>query len=191
MNLRRLAGICGVAAPIVSSGLIFVAMAMSPWFSWQDYGLSALGVGPTPTPFNAGVLAGGVLYLVFTLGFARQPRSVSPAGRIARGLLIASAIGLMLVGIFNDDAGRIHDIVSVVYFAGTAAAYLLMGITGLRQGDRVQGILTFIAGCTALLVFVIVPHKKLAVPEILAATIIGAWTLSMGVQLLFGKSTQS
>jgi hypothetical membrane protein len=190
MSLRRLAGICGVAAPLVSSGLIFIAMAMSPWFSWQDYGLSALGVGPTPTPFNAGVLAGGLLYLIFAVGFARQPRSVSPAGRIARGLLIASAIGLMLVGIFNDDAGRIHDIVSVVYFTGTAAAYMLLGIDGLRQGDRESGLLTLIAGCATILVFVVVPHKKLAVPEILAATIIGTWTLSMGVNLLFGKSTQ-
>jgi hypothetical membrane protein len=51
--------------------------------------------------------------------------------------------------------------------------------------------LTLIAGCAAVLVFVVVPHQKLAVPEILAATIIGAWTLSMGVELLFGKSAQS
>jgi hypothetical protein len=33
----------------------------------------------------------------------------------------------------------------------------------------------------------LVPHKRIAVPEILAATIMGAWTFAMSVKLLVEK----
>ena len=35
----------------------------------------------------------------------------------------------------------------------------------------------------------LVPHQRYAVPEILAAVVIGAWTLSCGVKLLFEPKT--
>jgi hypothetical membrane protein len=189
-KLLRAAGWCGVASPMVSSTLIFVSIAMSPWFSWQNNGLSALGVSGTPNFFNAGIIGGGSLYLVFTLGFARWQPARSRLETVARAALIGGAIGLILVGIFNDDSGRIHDVVAATYYVATPVAYLLSGGDWLRRGERVPGILTIAAGLAALLAIAVVPHRQRAVPEILAATIIGSWTFAMSVKMLVESGGQ-
>ena len=79
----------------------------------------------------------------------------------------------------------IHSVAAVTYFLATPPAYVLFGVGMLEHGEQVPGALSLAAGLAALLMIVFVPHKRYAVPEILAAVIIGAWTLSFGVKMLF------
>jgi len=62
---------------------------------------------------------------------------------------------------------------------------VLFGVNLLERGERVPDALSIAAGLAALLMIVFVPHRRYAVPEILAAVVIGAWTLSFGVKMLF------
>jgi len=49
----RLAGLLGVLTPIFTLTLIFVSIALLPWFDWHNNALSDMGVSRTPNPFNA------------------------------------------------------------------------------------------------------------------------------------------
>lgn len=186
VRFTRLAGWCGILAPIVTFSTTFASIALSPWFSWQDNGLSALGVGPNPTPFNAGLFSGGLLDVVFAIGLLRWRGARSNGAKLAGMLLFAGAGGLALVGVFPDNAGRIHDIVSALYFLATALACGLWGVEWLRQGDRIGGMLSVAAGAATFLALTVVPHKRvaIAVPEILAATLLSSWSFSLGVKML-------
>jgi hypothetical membrane protein len=184
MRFTRLAGLAGILAPVITLTLIFVSIAMSPWFSWHDNALSDMGVSTTPNPFNAALLIGGLAYLVFVIGFVRWHRAPSLLAKIAGLLLAAGGIGLTLVAVLTEEAGRIHYAVAATYFLATPLAYELFGIDLLKRGQKVSGILTIAAGLAALVMIAFVPHKRIAVPEILAAVIIAAWTFAIGVQML-------
>ena len=163
----RLAGICGILTPILALTLIFVSIKMSPWFSWHDNALSDMGVSATPNFFNFALLSSGGLQLIFVLFGLRS--SIGP-GKLARlGLftLIFGAIALPLIGIFTEAYGRTHYYISATYFLGTPLGYIVLGSSMIRRGERVAGILSIAAGMAAILAITLVPHKRIAVPEIL------------------------
>jgi hypothetical membrane protein len=187
MTFKRLAGICGILTPTITLMLIFIAIKLSPWFSWHDNALSDLGVSATPNPFNAALLIGGGLQLVFVLGGLRSAIGPGRLARVGFWVLLIGAIALPLIGLVTEDYGRTHYYVAATYFVGTPLGYCLLGGSMIRRGDRVAGILSIAAGIAAILAIALVPHKRIAVPEILAATIMGAWTFAMSVKLLFEK----
>jgi hypothetical membrane protein len=70
-------------------------------------------------------------------------------------------------------------------------AYVLFGSEWVRQDSRIMGWLTIAAGVTAFLMITAVPHKRIAVPEILAALTMGMWTFAVGLKLLLEPNAQS
>ena len=189
MNFKRLAAICGLSTPVLTLTLIFIAIKLSPWFSWHDNALSDMGVSTPPNPFNTALMIGGALQLVFVIFGLRG--SIGP-GRLARlGLLavLIGAIALPIIGIVTEDYGRAHYYVAATYFLATPLGYMLLGSATIRRGQPVEGILSIAAGAAAILAITLVPHKRIAVPEILAAILMGAWTFAMSVKLLFEKRT--
>ena len=187
----RLAGLCGLITPVFTLTLIFMSIALSPWFSWHDNALSDMGVSATSNLFNGALLIGGLLYFVFAIGFLCWQGLRSRLAKVAAVALIAGAIGLLLIGIFTENAGRIHYYVSALYFVATPLAYVLFGIDWLRHGNKLLGLLTIAAGITALLMITAVPHKRIAVPEILAALTMGMWTFALGLKLLIEPTSKS
>ena len=188
MNAKRLAGICGLLTPTTTLTLIFISIKLSPWFSWHDNALSDLGVSATPHLFNAALLIGGALQLVFVLGGLRSSIGPERLARVGFWALLIGAIALPLIGVVTEDYGRTHYYVAATYFLATPLGYCLLGGSMIRRGDRVAGSLSMAAGIAAILAIALVPHKRIAVPEILAATIMGAWTFSVGIRLLFENS---
>ncbi len=188
-RLPRLAALCGLLTPVLTLTLIFIAIKLSPWFSWHDNALSDMGVSTPPNPFNAALLIGGALQLVFVIFGLRG--SIGP-GRLARlGFLavLIGAIALPIIGIVTEDYGRAHYYVAATYFLATPLGYMLLGSATIKRGQPVEGILSIAAGAAAILAITLVPHKRIAVPEILAAILMGAWTFAMSVKLLFEKRT--
>ena len=190
-RFTRLAGLCGILTPTITLTLIFVSIKLSPWFSWHDNALSDLGVSATPNLFNAALLIGGALQLVFVLGGLRSAIGPGRLGRMGFWAVLIGAIALPLIGIVTEDYGRAHYYVAATYFLATPLGYILLGSAAIKRGQSVEGILSVAAGIAAILAIALVPHKRIAVPEILAATIMGAWTLSMGMKLLIGSASRS
>jgi hypothetical membrane protein len=183
-RLTRLAGLAGVLTPVLTLTAIFVSIALSPWFSWHDNALSDMGVDAVAPLFNGALLVGGSLYFVFAIGFLRWHGLHSKLAKTAAIAMIVGALGLFLIGVFTEDAGRIHYYVSATYFLATPLAYALWGSDWIRRGAKLMGWLSIAAGLTAFLMIAAVPHKRIAVPEILAALTMGMWTFAMGLKML-------
>lgn len=187
--LTKLAGLAGILAPALTLTLIFVSIALSPWFDWHTDALSDMGVSTVAPLFNSTLLIGGAVYLVFGFGFIRWHGVASVVAKIAALLMLLGGVGLALIGVFPEDAGRIHYVVAVTYFIATPLAYALFGLDLLTRGEQAPGILSIVAGLGALSMIFFVPHTGWAVPEILAATVMSAWTLSFGVKMLLEGET--
>jgi len=171
--------------------LIFVSIALSPWFSWHDNALSDMGVNTVAPLFNGALLIGGLLYFVFVIGFLRWRGLASRLAKLAAIAMIVGGIGLCLIGIFTEDAGRIHYYVSATYFVATPLAYILLGSDWVRHDAKLIGWLTIAAGITAFLMIAAVPHKRIAVPEILAALTMGMWTFAVSLKMLIEPDAHS
>lgn len=187
----RLAGLFGILTPVFTLTLIFISIAMSPWFSWHDNALSDMGVSATSNPFNVSLFIGSLMYFVFAIGFLRWYGLRSRLAKIAAVALVAGGVGLLSIGIFTEQAGRIHYYVSALYFLATPLAYLLFGADMLRHGKLLMGSLTIATGIVAVLMITAVPHKRIAVPEILAALTMGSWTFALGMKLLIEPAAKS
>ncbi len=185
-RFRRFCGWCGLLAPVVMAFTTFTAIARSPWFSWQENGLSALGVSDTSALFNTGLIGGGLLNILFAIGLSRGHTPRSRLTTMASGMFIIGSASLSLVGVFPDNSGRIHDVVSAIYFLATTLACVLWGLAWLRSTEKVRGILSVGAGGAALLALLIVPHHRLAtaIPSLLAATILNCWSVALAVKMI-------
>ncbi|HTP11418.1 MAG TPA: DUF998 domain-containing protein [Anaerolineae bacterium] len=187
----RLAGLAGLLTPVLTLTLIFVSIALSPWFSWHDNALSDMGVNAIAPLFNGAMLLGGLLYFVFTIGFLRWQGLRSRLAKSAAVAMIIGAIGLLSIGIFTEAAGRIHYYVSATYFLATPLAYELLGFAWVQHDNKLMGWLTIAAGITAFLMIAAVPHKRIAVPEILAALTMGTWTFTLGMKMIIEPGVRS
>ena len=179
----RIAGLCGVASPILSLGTVFLCVGISPWFNWHTNALSDIGVSRNAGLFNLALIAGGVLNGVLALGVGRW----AGRGKLARAgtmVLLTAAVALALVGVFPEDRILLHWPAAAMYFLLNPCAYALLGLAMVRQGRRLHGALTLSTGLAAFLAIWLVPHDGIAVPEIIAAVIMSSWTFAMGMELL-------
>ena len=72
IRITRIAGICGVLLPVVVFISIWFAMSDAPWFRWTHNALSDLGLeGVSAFFFNNGMIFGGILAFVFSIGLSK------------------------------------------------------------------------------------------------------------------------
>jgi hypothetical membrane protein len=182
----RLAGWCGVLGPAVSTVMLFHAIAISPWFSWQRNSLSDLagpGAGASATWFTASVILQGMAMAIAILGVWLW---VGP-GRLAAAssaVLLVSSAAVLLVGVFPKGHRGPHLAVAATYFLTAPLGLAGMGLAMWRKGRRLHGALTVSAGLAAFLSIAGVPSQGFAVSEVVAGLFVGAWTYAMGVNLL-------
>jgi hypothetical membrane protein len=180
----RFAGLCGMVAPWLSLGMIFFAVAISPWFNWHTNALSDLGVHPGAAGwFNAALILGGALTAILALGVGQWIGS-GRMGRAGATLAFIAAVALILVGVFPEHYGKLHWYAAAVYFLVTPVGYVLLGVEIWRKGQRAHGLLAVSAGLGAFLAILLVPHDGLAVPELVAALILTSRVFAMGARLV-------
>jgi hypothetical membrane protein len=180
----RIAGLCGVIAPILSFGLIFYAIGMSPWFSWQTNALSDLGVYPRPSalPFDVALISGGVLNAVLVVGTG-QWLGAGWLGRAGTVVSFVGAVALGLTGAFPENYLGLHWMSAATYFLVTPIGYALLGAEIWRRGRRAHGGAAMSAAAAAFLVMTFMPHDGLALPEVIAAILLTSRAFSMGMKL--------
>ncbi len=182
----RLAGLCGVAAPVVALSCIFLAVSLSPWFSWTANALSDLGVGGAAWVFNSGLMAGGILTMVFASGLLVAFRGRA-LGRVGAVLLFFDAVALFGIGLFSEAAGAIHGYFSVAFFVLLPLALFLLGASMVRAGSRKFGFFTLSAGILAVLPWTF-GWDGVAVPEAISALAASVWNVAQGAKLYLDKA---
>jgi hypothetical membrane protein len=185
----RLAGLCGMAGPVISSVLLFHAIAVSPWFDWHRNSLSDIGISANALWFNAAVIIQGLFSLVAVLGI----RHWMGPGRWARAgsaALLISSVALSLVGVFPKSHGGLHFAVAAAHFVLSPLGLALLGVAMRHKGLVVPAALTVSAAVAAFLSIAGLPAGGYAVPELVAGLFAQAWTYAMGVQLLLGGPPQ-
>jgi hypothetical membrane protein len=184
--LLKVAGLCGVAGPIISLLFIAIAITYSPWFDWFKNALSDLGVGEAALIFNSGLIIGGVLTTVFAVGLA-QIFKKQVLGFLGSFTTVLSSISLLAIGVFPESAGRIHFYVSVSFFALLVVSLFLIGAQLIRESpQRYFGVFSILTGVVAGVAWAI-PHEGVAIPEITAAFAGSAWSIILGIRILQGR----
>jgi hypothetical membrane protein len=187
LNLQ-LAGLFGIIGSVLPLIMILTATFISGWFRWDTNALSDLGISKESIIFNSAVLIGGTLGFLFALGIGQY---LDKGRWIKIGVfsIMLSNICLALVGIFTENYLALHAIVSIGYFILAPIGFILIGY-GIRQGlTRKVSITAGIAAITAIFIlpivfFVLSARVGFAVPELVEALIISAWTIFMSIKLL-------
>ena len=160
-------------------------------FSWSSNALSDLGVSQVADIFNYSLILTGILVFIFAIGFVKAyaKGALFYLGGI---LLILGCGSLSLIGVFTEDYGVLHLVVSVGYFILVPIGMILVGIAFRKMNIKARGHASILAGVVALIVIlggmIFEWHLWLglgfAVPEFVEAVVIAAWIVWMGVNLL-------
>jgi hypothetical membrane protein len=118
----------------VAGALIFIAVtqfaigmivseALYPNYSVSDNYISDLGVGPSSMIFNSSVFLMGLLLIVGAYFLQRAFRF-----EMLTVMLVLTAIGAMGVGVFTEDFGALHFVVSLIafLFGGLSAIFSVL-----------------------------------------------------------------
>jgi len=178
----KVAGICGVAGPLVALSFIAVSILRAPWFSWTGNALSDLGArAPSSCLFNTGLILGGILIGVFAVGLRWSLRGKA-LGNVGGLTLLLMAAALCAVGIFPETAGDIHNYVSIAFFVMLVISLWLVGAALVQLHERNSGLLVIIAGVVAAAVWAL-PWPAVAIPETISSLAASACSIALGVRL--------
>lgn len=181
MGKNRIAGICGIAIPVVLVTSIVSAISISPWFSFTQNALSDLGVhSESDIIFNSGLIIAGLLTAVLGVGLLGSLKGT--IGKTAALLLIVEGLSLSGIGIFPETAGRIHFYLFVVVFVLFPLSSLTMGVHFFKIGRSKLAV-----AAIAILVVTAVPWvfswEGVAIPESISGGTASGWLAVLGYKL--------
>lgn len=180
----QVAGLCGIAAPLIAFSCIFLAISMSPWFSWSANALSDLGVGEADWVFNSGLMAGGILTMVFAAGLLVAFRGRTPR-RVGAIFFFFDAVALLGIGAFSEAAGDIHYYFAVTFFALFPLSLFLLGTSAVMAGSKKFGSFTIVDGILVILPWAF-SWDGVAIPEAISMLVASIWIMAEGARLYLG-----
>jgi len=105
--------------------LFIVATSKDPEYVIFESYLSDLGVGPGAWAFNSAVISAGCLLVAFAVGGFASYFGANNLMKTGDALLALSGVFLAGVGVFTEDAGDAHLVVSYAFFV---TAFLSFGV---------------------------------------------------------------
>ncbi len=161
-NSLRKETLAGLVGPVIGLGFVLLAIALAPEFTWEDNALSDLGrwfntdLGPNPflraAIFNAGLIAGGLLIVYFTLSLIRQIRDI--VVRLTLLSFVVTGIFLTGVGIFPGNIKFPHGLTALGFFLSLPPALALTGLGLLRpQSTRIGGAVLILLAILSVVLF--------------------------------------
>ena len=180
-DIARIAGICGIFIPIVIFTCLGLSLISSPWFTWTQHALSDLGIMENSAVFfNYGMIIGGILTFVFSLGFINVLSNKTGAY-----LLALSSVALIGIGVFPETVAALHFITSASFFIFLTIALLIIGLTIRKnQFERSMGSLALVFALVALGSTVFLLYLEgIAIPEALSCFPAFIWCLVVGVKM--------
>lgn len=156
----HLFGIAGSLAVVVGTitAMIPYAGAQGEPYSVLNHFISELGhagVSRLAVVFNAGLIAGGALYVPFVLGLGAMLGGGWATAGTAAGLV--AAVSVACVGLFPMNDFQPHIAAAMTFFRSGLAAILLFGVAIQRQppGRRVIARGANIASLAAVLAYAV------------------------------------
>jgi len=184
-----LSGTAGIITPIIAFTCVLLSIDSYPLFSWTDNALSDLGAveGITSTLFSCGLMASGVLALVFTTGLFELLHE-KIVGRIGASLFALASLALLAMGIFPESAKPMHYYASVAFFAFSPMAMLVIATAFFNVQKVKMGLFTLITAIIAVapwtMQFSIRYVPNVAIPETISALSALTWSIVLGISIL-------
>lgn len=175
--------VCGVLAPIIWFVFYLIAWSQSPWYEFGGHYLSDLGVGEGAWAFNTGAVIAGYLAIPFSIGLWVTLRP-GWLPLIGSAVGIVTGILLMCIGIFTEDYGSLHFVISGLFFTFAAFFQIIMAWP-LIQNPKTKTVgwaVTIMMFVTVLFVGTIPPMTLL---ETVAVFELLVWTLIVAGLMLF------
>ncbi len=181
LGITRIAGICGILIPVVIFTCLGLSLASSPWFTWTQHALSDLGIQEnTAVLFNNGMILGGILILIFSLGLIKILTR-----KIGAYLLALSSLGLIGIGLFPETIFTLHFFTSASFFVLLTFALLIIGVTSIQNSyGKTMGILALVLAIIAISSTVFLFHMDgIAITEALSCFPAFIWCLLVGIKM--------
>ncbi|MCX8183321.1 MAG: DUF998 domain-containing protein [Crenarchaeota archaeon] len=133
------------------------SIILSSWFNPYNNALSDLGniarKGWVAYLYNFGQVFTGFLVALF--GHIRLNRIPFVQCLCCSILLSATGFDLVLIAFFPEDAGRIHMVMSAIFFISIILVMLSYGLCFKRLGSPATGATAFLPGFISILVWIV------------------------------------
>lgn len=174
---------CGLMAVTVFVTLYSVAMHLDSEYVFMENYLSDLGVREGAWAFNSGVIIAGALFILMDLLAVAPALGKGKTELATVGLLVMAAAFLICVGIFTEDAGDLHGLVSYGFFLSMLVALGVLAIS-LHISPSFGRPAVYITLAAFVFGLALIPFGGTPAVETLAVLAILAWGLTMSMMLL-------
>lgn len=178
-NVALVSGIIGSSVGIAAA---VTAAALSPWFNWSKYPLSAILSHPMGPLLASGVIGSGIATAIYS-AFLYQTLKPRMENRIGAVLLATSGGGLAVLGL---TTGTAHLIAASTFFIAAPLGISALGLSMIANKLKPEGIAT-IGLSTAAAAIIVVGHlvnDTLMAPfEIAEASLIGLWLMASTISI--------
>ena len=180
-KITRIAGICGIFIPVVIFTCLGLSITSAPWFTWTEHALSDLGIQKnTAAVFNNGLILGGILTLIFSLGLIKILSNKTGAY-----FFICSSLALIGIGVFPETIFTLHFLTSASFFIFLTIALLIIGFTTKnnsyeRRLGTVALIFAFIAISSSVFLFY---FEGIAISEAFSCFPAFIWCSIVGIDM--------
>ncbi len=185
-RVRKVTAVCGITSQLVGiTALLGAVISNSPWFSWTENHISALGVeGSARMLFNSGLILAGIFSLIFAIGLGRCLLS-GRLGQLVMVSLILGSIAVFDMGVFPRTFDFMHGASTTAFFVCITLALLLIGVAAITASQMTWGLLSIAAGVlVAGPQLVLGPLSGGAIMQLLSYLPWSLWMMAFGIMLL-------
>ena len=170
----------GVVAALAAYPFILASIAFSPWFNIYNNALSDLGNtvtnGRVGYVYDVGLVAAGALVLAFSVLLSRESRDRRML--VWTVPLMIAAFDLAMVGVFSENTGHIHGVVSEIFFLMIVVAMLAYSYVSWPLGSPRVGAVALAFGIlSAFIWFNSWPWAGVAIQESVTSGMTAVWLL--------------
>lgn len=180
--MRKILGALGATT---AYPFIAVSIVLSPWFNFYDNALSDLGNlarnGWVAWVYNFGLVLSGFLVACFALLTSRKHRLWKYLFWSIPLVLVGA--DLALIGVFPEDAGRIHGLVSEVFFVSIIIVMLIYGFCSWSLGSHLVGVVALTFSIASVAIWANSwPWRGVAIQETITSLMAAIWLLVISVR---------
>ena len=170
----------GVVAALAAYPFILVSVALSPWFNIYNNALSDLGNtvsnGSVGYVYDAGLVVAGTMIFLFALFLSRKPSDRKVL--VWTIPLMLSSVDLVMVGLFSENTGHIHGVVSEVFFLMIVVTMLGYSYVSWPVGSPRIGAVALVFGIlSAVIWFIAWPWAGVAIQESITSGMTAVWLI--------------
>jgi hypothetical membrane protein len=182
--MKRLS-ILGIIRATIPLASILTAISFSPWFSFHDNALSDLGNiarnGSVSYIFNGGLVLSGLLVSALAFLLSTAKHSSKFVGWMVP--LVLAVIDLTLIGIFTEDLGAIHRIVSETFFIMMILVLFLYIYLSWPIGTPVVGLMTLVFAIASMVIwFSPALWQGVAIQELATLIMTSIWLVIVSIK---------